>query len=128
VGDREIDYSHPSSLRIPRYLATVEAHHKFNPVPRKTVAIDRDFIVNLLGFIPLGMLLICLSGGSLSVMAATALCACLSLTIEVGQLFFAGRVTETADLLLNTLGAGLGAWIATRASSCTNPKLGAKKQ
>ena len=64
------------------------------------------------------VLLFCLAGGGRSVLAVTALCASVSLGIETGQLFFAGRVTETQDLILNTLGGALGAWVGMQLRWC----------
>lgn len=120
VGEREIDYTQPGALEIPRHLAVIQAHHILNPLRRDSMTIDTDFVINLLGFIPLGILLICRVGGRRSVVAVTALCASVSLGIEAGQLFFAGRVTETQDLILNTLGGTLGAWIGVQLKWCRN--------
>lgn len=118
VGEREIDYSQPGALEIPRHLAVIQAHHILNPWRWDSLAINTDFVINLLGFIPLGILLFCLAGGGRSVLAVTALCASVSLGIEAGQLFFAGRVTETQDLILNTLGGALGAWVGMQLRWC----------
>ena len=113
-----IDYSRPGALQSPRHLAVTQARIIANPFNLQTWSINRDFLVNLLGFIPLGALFVCLGGGRQAVALATAACASLSLGIELGQLFFAGRVTETADLMLNTLGGALGAWLAWRLGAC----------
>ncbi len=121
AGGLVIDYSQPGILQVPQDLVVIQAHHALNPFTWQAVAVNTDFVVNLLGFIPLGILLICISDGRRTILAATLACASVSLGIEIGQLFFAGRFTETTDLILNILGGALGAWIATRARSCRNP-------
>jgi len=117
-GQPPIDYSRPGALDLPRHLAVTQAHIIANPFSSPRWSINRDFVLNLLGFIPLGALFVCLRGGRHGVVIATAACAALSLGIELGQLFLAGRVTETADLILNILGGALGAWLAARLNVC----------
>ena len=117
-GQPPIDYSRPGALELPRHLAVTQAHIIANPFDSQSYSINRDFVLNLLGFIPLGALFVCLRGGRYGLAIATAACASLSLGIELGQLFLAGRVTETADLLLNILGGALGAWLAARLNVC----------
>lgn len=70
-----------------------------------------DWVINFTGFFGLGLLIVFVRGRSSSVLVATLLCAALSLSIEVGQLFFEGRVPSPADLILNTMGGLFGAWI-----------------
>lgn len=69
--------------------------------------------VNILGnvalFVPLGLFVfLALDGGS--VLRATACGVLLSVTIETLQLF-TGRAADIDDVLLNTLGALVGAWL-----------------
>jgi glycopeptide antibiotics resistance protein len=66
-----------------------------------------DWIINLVGFIPLGLLLTAL-GRRASV--ACIWCAILSLSIEIGQLFTMTRNSSGSDLFSNTLGGAIGAW------------------
>jgi hypothetical protein len=73
----------------------------------------RDVLLNLFGFVPFGALLVTLLAPRFSirravVMAATAGCL-LSLGIEFAQSWIPTRSSSLIDLLLNTVGAGLGA-------------------
>lgn len=70
-----------------------------------------DYMINLFGFIPYGLVIFYLNSGR-SWMFATSLCLGLSLTIETGQLLvFTDRVPSLVDLALNTLGGMFGAWL-----------------
>ncbi|MGM0669601.1 MAG: VanZ family protein [Gemmatimonadota bacterium] len=69
-----------------------------------------DAVLNALLFVPLGWVL----GRKKGVARAAGIAAALSVAVELGQLFLAGRFTSLADVLANTLGAGLGAWGATK--------------
>lgn len=124
AGARQVDYSRAAALKIPRYLVVTQAHIIANPFTWQTLQLDRDFITNLLGFIPLGALFVCLLGSRRPVLTAAAACAALALSIELGQLFFTGRVTETTDLLLNSLGGALGAWLAAHTAACRHRATG----
>lgn len=83
-----------------------------------------DVVLNLAGFVPFGVLaFIAVSGashgrlpGAAAALAAVALGAALSLTIEAGQAFLPTRNSTAADLVLNTGGTVAGAavaWLAT---------------
>jgi glycopeptide antibiotics resistance protein len=67
--------------------------------------------VNLLGFIPFGMILAMMLRQPRSLLAFAAMCGVMSLSIETGQVFLASRTPSVDDLLLNTLGGALGAWL-----------------
>lgn len=116
VGTWNIDYTNENTLYAPQRLNILKAHYVLIPFIGKTISPGflSDFFVNLLGFMPLGILLMVISEQRLSVFSVTALSAVLSLSIELGQLFLSGRVTETEDLILNTLGGMLGAWLYKR--------------
>lgn len=74
-----------------------------------------DFLVNILGFVPLGILLF-IGGDSTNslrkLIRATVFCGVASLVIEGGQLFLSRRVPSLADLLANTFGGAMGFWAA----------------
>jgi hypothetical protein len=75
-----------------------------------------DLVLNLVLFVPLGALaaLALIHAGATRVNAIAltlALAAALSLTVEVLQYFVVSRSSEVSDVLLNTLGAGVAAWI-----------------
>lgn len=73
-----------------------------------------DFFLNLLGFIPLGMILCALfneTGGMIrknSVLLSSGFCFLISLSIETAQVWMPSRSSQMMDLVLNTLGAFLG--------------------
>jgi len=79
-----------------------------------------DIVANLVGYVPLGLLLVLArrsrSGSAALVRDAIALAAALSYTLEVGQNLLPLRVPSLLDWLLNTAGAGAGAvcgvWLA----------------
>ena len=66
----------------------------------------REAAMNLLGFIPLGMVLVTLlsarPGRAMALVAATAI------AIELAQIFLPGRVPSLADLFLNLAGGATG--------------------
>jgi VanZ family protein len=68
-----------------------------------------DIIANILGFVPLGMVLV---DGTRS--RAIGLAAALSLFVEIMQLFSAGRSPSLIDVMTNTLGAAIGFAICRR--------------
>jgi VanZ family protein len=72
-----------------------------------------DIAANLVLYAPLGFAL-CFAAlarlrAPVAVLLATLCCALLSATMEVAQLHVAGRSASGLDLILNTLGGGLGA-------------------
>jgi hypothetical protein len=67
-----------------------------------------DAILNIALFIPLGLVL---GGGRGRIAVSVAAGLLTSLVIELDQLFLPGRHASAADLLWNTLGAGLGAML-----------------
>lgn len=76
-----------------------------------------DAVLNILGFVPLGLLLHFFAkpdARSLQRkwMWTAGIAAIVSLSIETGQLFLPARVSSPADLVTNTLGGGLGFWLA----------------
>lgn len=73
----------------------------------------KDFITNIVLFIPLGFLFRLSRGKSSDPLCLTAfvLGMLLSLTIESAQVFIAGRYPQVSDVLLNGSGAWLGAML-----------------
>lgn len=78
-----------------------------------------DRVVNLLGFFPFAVLgaLLPIRGGTRTARALrlTGYAFGLSFSIEAAQIFLPSRFPSTADLLLNTIGAWLGATVMGRA-------------
>jgi hypothetical protein len=73
---------------------------------------DRDMLLNLLGFMPFGALLMLLYGRRLSIPQVIAYGALLSLSIELLQVGIPRRHPSLMDLILNTVGTGLGAYFS----------------
>ncbi len=75
-----------------------------------------DVAVNVLGYMPLGFLLVLSALRSArawhAVILATLMAGVLSLTMESLQSYLPARVASNVDLGLNVLGAWLGAWMA----------------
>ena len=110
-GEWKTDYAVKGTLHFPKFLISVRANYQLIPFSQKIFNsyVVLDWVVNLFGFIPFGLLIILISKRQLSILKAMAICALLSLSIEIGQLFLVGRVTEVEDLILNTLGGAVGA-------------------
>lgn len=72
-----------------------------------------DWGINFLCFVPFGWLLVMFRRPRSGVFLATLLSAGISATIETTQLLFlVDRFPSTEDLILNTLGGAMGAWLA----------------
>ncbi len=86
------------------------------PWPRRTPRFD--LAINVLAYVPLGLLLTLalmrFARPGLAVTAALLLPAALSLSLETAQMYLPTRVASTIDLLLNCAGALLGALVAAR--------------
>jgi len=106
-------------LNIPSRFPILEKH--FMSLPWRDFEADKgfvtDFIVNLLGFIPLGVVICALfiqSGGVLqkkAVLFSVLFCFLISLSIEIAQAWIPSRSSQGLDLMLNTVGAFIGAKI-----------------
>ena len=84
------------------------------PVPRHLTTFD--LIVNVLGYVPLGALVVLAlhprTRGAIAVLMAVAAGALLSGTIEAMQTYLPSRVPSNIDLATNTLGALAGGLLA----------------
>lgn len=78
-----------------------------------------DWTVNILGFLPFGCFLVTIGRKPTVLPIALFWCAALSLSIETGQFFFATRTPQFEDLILNTLGGGIGAWVGNKLRRCS---------
>jgi hypothetical protein len=118
VGDRSFDYLTSGALQFPERF-TLKDYHEWKFVPFVDVPYVRaalqDWVINLLGFVPFGWLVVMLRRPRPRVSLAILLSAGVSIAIEAGQLsVFADRFPSTEDIIMNTLGAALGAWVAKR--------------
>jgi VanZ family protein len=75
----------------------------------------RDLAINIFGLVPLGFCFAAVFARALgrnrSLLYTTILGFCVSLTIEVFQAFMPTRFSGTTDLITNTTGTALGAWL-----------------
>src|SRR5262249_3842882 len=95
-------------LHVPYLLAPQKEY-------RNTRQYWQDFGINLLGFVPFGFCFAaCFSsvcGMRWSVLATIALGFATSLTIETVQVLLPTRASGMTDLLNNTAGTAIGAWL-----------------
>lgn len=96
------------TILIKEFLSTPFADGSNRP------SLFQDMLINLTGFIPMGLLLSLLMSRGKSQRLGKRLgwvmlsCAGLSLAIELSQAWIPTRSSQMLDLFLNTLGAGLG--------------------
>lgn len=95
-----------------------EKHLELVPFAETARALHHPFdlasaVANVAIFVPVGALLALRTGRARAVLAAAAF----SATIEVLQLAVPGRTTSVDDLIWNTTGAALGAWLAPRVAA-----------
>lgn len=117
VRDAEFSYA-PAGLRAPnRYFIDTQPY-----LDKLIDAVSglfyhfglRNFAINLVGFLPFGLLLAFVARKPFSLAVACAWCALMSLSIEAGQVFLDARYTSIVDLLSNTTGGCIGAWMGNR--------------
>lgn len=111
-----IDYAAPegrAALEIapPRFWYV---GHPFSAVPFRYVSL-RDAFVNLVGYVPLGLLFGLCGGRRWRGVTLVLAVAAVSAILETLQFAFPGRLPSTTDLLLNTAGGGIGVMLAARA-------------
>lgn len=116
AGQQQLDYASPQHVETPAtYQRTYERSlDKFlMPTPLSLApALIRDWVINLLGFIPLGLLTALLWRDKRPVTAAFFVCVLTTLSIEVTQVFLPWRVPALHDVILNVAGGLMGAWLA----------------
>ena len=75
-----------------------------------------DVLINIAGFVPLGMILYAYLSMTRvrprAILVATLIGCVLSLTIEILQAYIPARISGTTDIITNTTGTALGAWLA----------------
>lgn len=118
-GDQSFDFLTPGALHIADEFSinpanpANPAYYSLIPKQQFNNTAILDWTVNFLGFAPFGWLVGILRRPHSGILLATLLAATLSATIEISQLFFLlDRYPSSVDLLLNSLGASVGAWVA----------------
>ena len=96
---------------IVRLKDAISGGYNWNPL----AGLDKGFVLNIIMFLPLGLLIPCIWKKCRSITNVTVTGFLLSLTIEISQMFNA-RATDIDDLIANTSGACLGyvIWFITR--------------
>lgn len=82
-------------------------------------------LLNVLLYVPLGVVARAVLGRSWPVVLLGAI---LSAGVETAQMVIPGRFTALADVVANTTGAGLGAWIATHGLRLVDPPQPARRR
>lgn len=107
VGDRPRDYT--EAVELPRgwWRVPPRLNHltQFNLLPLSNT---RDYLLNLLGFVPAGMAIFFAMGPRAALRRVLVLACSLSVSIEVGQVLFQDRYPSVTDIVLNTSGAAVG--------------------
>jgi hypothetical protein len=105
-----VDYADPAAHARPRILWHLHNGHRLNPLDGVSPV---DGVLNVLGFVPLGL---ALGFGRRAWRwgAAVGAAAALSAVVELAQFLVPGRVPQTSDVFLNTLGAACGLLLARR--------------
>jgi hypothetical protein len=111
AGNTEVDYTRSAELETPENFWLFRSTPRL--IPFQYYA-PRDFILNVVLFIPLGVLIGAWLGQRTGQGAwrAILLLAAISVSFEMLQLFIPGRVTSIDDVTANTLGGALGVLLA----------------
>ncbi|RKT44998.1 VanZ family protein [Thiocapsa rosea] len=111
IDGRIIDVLNPAEIVLPEGWWEIRSLHPWDLDRPRPYYADPDIYVNFFGFIPFGVLLMLFFGRRLSVVHIMFLGAALSLSIETLQILLP-RHPSVTDLVLNTIGAGVGAYLA----------------
>ena len=110
AGDTSVDLAAPGVLERPPRYWRFETWPKLVPLRDSS---EEDIVLNLLMYLPLGLLLGRRSRGrpGAAGLRAWALVFATSLTLELLQLAVPVRCASVDDLLFNTLGGGCAVWL-----------------
>jgi hypothetical protein len=118
VGQEKLDYAREDLLAVPEQYYVPRHNCLVQVVPLSCSSLDQDrlldWLLNLIGFVPFGILVAGLFPHRGIIRTATLASLVLSLSIEVGQIFLPGRYPSSEDLLLNLVGGALGATLTSR--------------
>ena len=109
-----VDYLDPKRLDLPRksWLTNHTPNHAPRLVPFQNASVI-DMVVNLLLFIPFGTLLVLLIPdlGYARVSYSILTIGIISSAFELWQLFVPARTASVTDVILNTMGGAIGAFL-----------------
>jgi hypothetical protein len=118
VGQKTLDFVGEDLLTIPKRYSVPRSNCLVQVVPLSCSELDQrrvlDWLRNLIGFVPFGFLIARLFPHRRVILNTTLAAFVLSLSIEANQIFLPGRFPSSEDLLLNIIGAALGAILAGR--------------
>ena len=105
-----VDYTRPGVLSIPaRYLYLPDRVAPFRPLGRRASV---TLVLHALSFIPVGLLVVGARRPAIRPVPATLLAAGFAVVLAAGKFLFDGRHADATDLVAQTAGALLGAWLA----------------
>lgn len=111
-----VDYVRPGALETPRQYLYLPDH--VSPFPPTTWVEWAVLPLHLVSFVPIGFLLVWARRRSVprprAVAVAVAIAVGIALALAAGKLFFQYRHLAAADIVLQVVGAFVGAFIATR--------------
>jgi hypothetical protein len=116
-------------LAIPEKMKILEK--RILTAPERGLRINKsvvaDLLINLLGFIPIGVAYAMFFSrravlDTRAAFWAVAFGALLSLSIELAQAWVPSRNSSLLDLVLNIIGAAMGAWLCIRLARDRNPR------
>lgn len=108
TADESIDYADATALELPASFWIFGRDPKLEPFRHLNL---RDAVANVLLYVPLGFLFGALGRhpqGRRSALAGFALVTVVSASMEAAQLFISTRNPSINDIILNTVGGGLG--------------------
>jgi len=107
-----VDYLRPGALSIPKRYFNVPDH--IEPFPPTNLGQWLLAGFDLLSFIPLGFLIVWARRPPVHPVPATLLAAALAVVLAAGKFLFPGRHTSVANIIMEAVGALLGALLASR--------------
>jgi VanZ family protein len=108
-GGNDLQIPRKITILIKEFLAAPPSGEEFN------LSLFQDMVINLTGFFPMGFLLSALlwhwrrQTFRKRLLIVMLVCGVISLTIELAQAWIPSRSSQMLDLILNTLGGGIGA-------------------
>ena len=106
------NYVRPGALSMPGRYFYLPDH--IEPFPPTDPAEWLTLLLELLLFIPVGLLIVWTRRPPVRLVPATVLAAGLSVALAAGRFLFHGRHMSVADIAVQVAGGLLGAWLAPR--------------
>jgi len=107
-----IDYVRPGALSIPPSYLYLPDH--IEPFPPRGLEQWLIVFLDMLSFIPVGFLIVLARRPPVHLVLATAVAAVLVVVLAAGKFLFHARHTSPAIVVMEAVGALLGAWLASR--------------